>query len=205
MKSIMKLAERDAGHAALTAPRHQQHHNQFQSSLPNGKIELMWFVAADGALMGMELLKWDWIYWWVKGAAAPRQPANKETSWAAECLFISFFVDEMEMESNKEMKRWDWREDSSTTKQQSNQFLLCFGWNWWSCLVGWVSGVGFISLLSLFVGYGLLRQPMLRKEKRQAKREMKSMKWMKQIKLINQAARNEETINWAVRGKPTID
>ena len=54
MKSIMKLAERDAGHAALTAPRHQQHHNQFQSSLPNGKIELMWFVAADGAWVGME-------------------------------------------------------------------------------------------------------------------------------------------------------
>ena len=31
MKSIMKLAERDAGHAALTAPRHQQH--QFHSIL----------------------------------------------------------------------------------------------------------------------------------------------------------------------------
>ena len=46
MKSIMKLAERDAGHAALTAPRHQQHHNQFQSSLPNGKIELISFAAA---------------------------------------------------------------------------------------------------------------------------------------------------------------
>ena len=39
------------------APRHQQHHNQFQSSLPNGKIELIGFVAADGALcvLRMEL------------------------------------------------------------------------------------------------------------------------------------------------------
>ena len=88
--------------------------NQFQSSLPNGKIELMWFVAADGALMGMELLKWDWIYWWVKGAAAPRQPANKEDELSSGMSFFFWFVELMnefmnEINSNKSIKRWDWR------------------------------------------------------------------------------------------------
>ena len=78
MKSIMKLAERDAGHAALTAPRHQQHHNQFQSSLPNGKIELMWFVAADGALMGeLGLLSSSALFGGLWAQAAPRQLAQR--------------------------------------------------------------------------------------------------------------------------------
>jgi hypothetical protein len=87
MKSIMKLAERDAGHAALTAPRHQQHHNQFQSSLPNGKIELMWFVAADGALM--EFLWFAFFcllagrLWAARGHSAPQREDKQEeqTKW----------------------------------------------------------------------------------------------------------------------------
>ena len=85
MKSIMKLAERDAGHAALTAPRHQQHHNQFQSSLPNGKIELMWFVAADGALKwneSMKLIVFLFLIFCGLGAAgcrtAPQKRENKK-------------------------------------------------------------------------------------------------------------------------------
>ena len=136
MKSIMKLAERDAGHAALTAPRHQQHHNQFQSSLPNGKIELMWFVAADGALMGMELLKWDWIYWWVKGAAAPRQPANKEDELSSGMSFFFWFVELMnefmnEINSNKSIKRWDWR--AMGMKRKGRQLFV---FHWVECLWG---------------------------------------------------------------------
>ena len=96
MKSIMKLAERDAGHAALTAPRHQQHHNQFQSSLPNGKIELISFAAAlapkgtvqlmnemNGLLFSrrevgeLGLLSSSALFGGLWAQAAPRQPAER--------------------------------------------------------------------------------------------------------------------------------
>ena len=149
--------------------------------------------------------KWEWSWLgvscsWVgyrRLQAAGNQP-KEETSPTNGMSFFFFFSnsmngDEIELtKRNKEMKLkkekrakcWngmEWIYLRSLMAKQINERQ----WNESKERVGpppkesWMSGVGFISLLSLFVGYGLLRQPMLRKEKRQAKREMKSMKWMK--------------------------
>ena len=105
MKSIMKLAERDAGHAALTAPRHQQHHNQFQSSLPNGKIELMWFVAADGAWRAAQLSLIWFVGYGRSSAKATSQRRRRAGCGGNTLLFFHFTKKRSEIEKKRQEKR----------------------------------------------------------------------------------------------------